>query len=75
MKRGTGRQLSHEVLEAYRFRAIQLKKEGWNIKDIAHAFGLNRRAITRWFLIYKKYGKKALKSKKAKGPDYKLSDY
>ena len=74
MKRGTGRQLSHEVLEAYRFRAIQLKKEGWNIKDIAHAFGLNRRAITRWFLIYKKYGKKALKSKKAKGPDYKLSE-
>lgn len=74
MKRGIGRQLSHEVLESYRFRAIQLKKDSWKIKDIAHAFGLNRRAVSRWFAVYKEYGKKALKSKKAQGPDYKLSE-
>jgi len=74
MKRGTGRQLSHEVLEAYRFRAIQLKKDGWKINDIAHAFGLNRRAVSRWFTVYKEFGRKALKSKKAQGPDYKLSE-
>ena len=74
MKRGIGRQLSHEVLEAYRFRAIQLKKDGWKINDIAHAFGLNRRAVSRWFMVYNEYGRKALKSKKAQGPDYKLSE-
>jgi len=74
MKRGTGRQLSHEVLEAYRFRAIQLKKDDWKINDIAHAFGLNRRAVSRWFAFYNEYGREALKSKKAKGPDYKLSE-
>jgi len=74
MERYTGRQLTHDVLEAYRFRAIQLRKEDWKVNDIAHAFGLNRRAITRWFTSYKKDGKKALKSRKAKGPDYKLSE-
>lgn len=74
MKRGTGRQQSHEVLEAYRFRALQLRKEGWKVKDIAHAFGLNRRAITRWFTIFRKDGKRALRSKKASGPQLKLSE-
>lgn len=74
MKRGTGRQQPHAVLEAYRFRALQLRKEGWKVNDIAHAFSLNRRAVTRWFAIYKKYGKNALKSKKAIGPSFKLSE-
>lgn len=74
MKRGTGRQQSHEVLEAYRFRALQLRKDGWKVDDIAHAFGLNRRAVTRWFTIYKKDGKVALKSRKANGPSLKLSE-
>ena len=73
MKRGIGRQLSHEVLEAYRFRAIKLRKEGWEVNKIAGAFGVNRRAVTRWFYIYKQNGKSALKSKKAMGPSYKLS--
>lgn len=74
MKRGIGRQLSHEVLEAYRFRAIQLRKEEWKIEDIAHAFGVNRRAVMRWLEIYRMHGFKALRSRKAKGPDYKLSE-
>ncbi len=73
MKRGIGRQLSHEVLEAYRFRAIELRKEGWEINKIASAFGVNRRAVTRWLYSYKHNGKSALKSKKANGPSYKLS--
>lgn len=74
MKRGTGRQQSHEVLEAYRFRALQLRKEGWKVNDIAHAFDLNRRAVTRWFTIFKKDGKVALRSKKASGPSFKLTE-
>lgn len=73
MEKGIGRQLSHEVLEQYRFRAITLRKKGWQVNEIADAFGVNRRAVTRWCTTYKKEGKKALRSKKAAGPSYKLT--
>jgi len=73
MKKGVGRQLSHDVLEHYRFRAVELKKNGWKIKAISEAFGVNRRAVTRWLTQYKKGGKKALLSKKANGPSFKLT--
>lgn len=72
MAQGIGRQLSHEVLEQYRFRAIELRKNKWPVAKIAEAFGINRRAVTRWFTTYREYGKSALKSKKAIGPATKL---
>lgn len=72
MARGIGRQLSHEVLEQYRYRAIELRKKKWKVVDIAEAFGVNRRAVTRWFATYYKQGKVGLKSKKAPGPRPKL---
>lgn len=73
MEKGIGRQLSHDVLEHYRFRAIRLWKKGWRVKTIADAFGVNRRAVTRWLTLYRKAGKKALFSKKAEGPSFKLT--
>lgn len=72
MAHGIGRQLSHEVLEQYRFRALELRKKKWKVGEIAEAFGVNRRAVTRWFTIYNKDGREALKSKKAPGPKPKL---
>jgi len=74
MQHGIGRQLSHEVLEQYRFRALELKRKNWAITKIAEAFGVNRRAVTRWFTIYRKEGKHALRSKKAQGPPSKLQE-
>lgn len=75
MSKGIGRQLPHEVLEHYRFRAMELRtKKGWKVKDIAEAFGVNRRAVTRWFTLYRREGKKALKRRKAPGPDFKLAE-
>ena len=73
MEKGIGRQISHEVLEQYRFRAIKLRKKGWQVNHIAEAFGVNRRAVTRWFTTFRQHGSKALKSKKANGPEPKLS--
>lgn len=73
MKRITGRQLSHEVLEQFRYRAVKLREKKWQVCQIAEAFGVNRRAVTRWLTKYRLHGKKALKSKKAKGPQPKLS--
>ena len=73
MARLTGRQLSHDVLEQYRFRAIELRKKGWQVNKIAEAFGVNRRAVTRWFTLHRQHGKKALRSRKAAGPIPKLT--
>jgi len=74
MSHGIGRQLSHEVLEQYRFRAIELRNKKWKVGDIAEAFGVNRRAVSRWFTVYSNLGKGGLKSKKAPGPSTKLSE-
>lgn len=73
MEKVDGRHFSHEVLEQFRFRSILLRRKGWLVNEIADAFGVNRRAITRWWTIYQKDGKKALRSKKAFGPSYKLT--
>lgn len=68
-----GRQLSHEVLEQFRFRAIELRKKGWQVKEIAESFGLHPDSVSRWFVKVKKKGVKSLKSTKAPGPKPKLS--
>lgn len=70
----TGWQLPHETLEHYRFRAIDLWKEGKKIEDISHYFGLHRVTVSYWISKFKKGGKKALKSKKAPGPTPKLRE-
>lgn len=73
MAAGVGRQLDHIVLEQYRFRAVALHLKGWLIKDIADAFAINRRAVSRWLNTFRSGGRHALKSKKAPGPDFKLN--
>lgn len=73
MPKLTGYQIPHQVLEHYRFRAIELRKEGKKVNDIAHYFGLNRVTVSYWLSKYRKGGKEALKSKKAPGPRLKLS--
>ncbi len=74
MAGGIGRQLPHEVLESYRFRALELHRKGWTAVKISEAFGVDRRAVTRWFALYKLRGRKALKSRKAPGPAMKLQE-
>jgi len=68
-----GNSYSHEILEHYRFRTIELYKKGKKINDIADFFGLHRCAISHWITLYKRDGKKALKSKKSRGPQFKLT--
>lgn len=72
-KNKDGRRLLHEVLEQYRFRAIELRAKGWRVKEIAESFGLNPDSVSRWFVKYRRKGKKSLKSTKALGPKPKLS--
>lgn len=68
-----GRSLSHEVLEIYRFRAIELRKMGKQVKEIAFFFGLHPASVSRWFVNYRRRGIDSLKSRKAMGPHSKLS--
>lgn len=69
-----GRRLSHDILENYRLRAIELWNEGKKIKHISEFFGINRCVVSRWISLYKRCGQEALKSRKAPGPQTKLSE-
>lgn len=69
-----GRSYSHEILENYRFRAIELHKEGKKIIDIADFFGVHRCAVSHWITTHRRYGKKQLKSKKSSGRPLKLTE-
>lgn len=73
MKKQDGRTFSHDVLEHYRFQAIRLRKEGRQVNEIAHFFGIHRGSVSRWLTTYKRKGRKALKSTKAPGPAPKLT--
>ena len=68
-----GRSIPREVLEHYRFRALKLRKKGWNVNEIAASFGVHRGSVSRWLTKYKRSGKKSLRRRKAHGAKPKLS--
>lgn len=68
-----GKQLPHEVLEHYRFRAVELYKSGEKVKDIARFFGVHPNSVSRWLITYRRKGEKALGGRKATGRPPKLS--
>lgn len=68
-----GKAYPRDILEHYRFRAIELYKKGKKINDIADFFGVHRCAVSHWITAYKRHGKRALKSRKAKGAEYKIT--
>lgn len=73
MKKRDGRSHSHEFLEGCRLRATELYKKGEMINDIAYFLGFHRGVISKWISLFKKQGKKSLLSRKAIGPNYKIS--
>ena len=72
MKKSDGRSISHEVLEAYRYRAVELYQKGKSVQEISFFFGIHRGSVSLWVKIWKERGKSALKSRKALGPELKL---
>lgn len=68
-----GRKYSREFLERCRLRSIELQNDGKRVNEIAYFFGVHRGSVSRWLTTYKRKGKLALKSKKAKGPEPKLT--
>lgn len=67
-----GRKISREILEAYRLRAVKLRKKGYSVKEIANIFGINYFSVSHWFCRKKKYGLKSLKRRFARGAERKL---
>ena len=73
MQKTDGRSIPREALENYRFRTIQLHRDGKEINEIAYFFGVHRGSVSRWVTLYRRNGKNILKRRKAKGAEYKLS--
>jgi len=73
MKLGGQDKTSREVLEQYRYRAIELRKKGWRVNKIADAFGVYPDTVSRWFVKKRRFGLNSLKSTKARGKDSKIS--
>lgn len=71
-KEGDGRSISRDVLEHSRFQAIELRKKGWLVQEIAESIGVHRCTVSDWISLHKKFGKESLKKRKAPGPKRKL---
>lgn len=74
MQKNDGRTYSREVLEHYRFRALELRNDKWQVNEIAHAFGLHQGSVSRWFTRANREGKNSLKRTFAKGAKSKLTE-
>lgn len=71
-KKVGGRAMSREVLEKYRFRAVELRKKGWKVNDIAESFGIHRGSVSRWLTKQKREGMDSLRRRTASGASPKL---
>ena len=61
------RKLDHTTLEATRLRAIEATKAGMKATDLALAYGVHRRMVSRGLADYYKGGEQALKAKPIPG--------
>ena len=60
--------------EARRFRAFELKQDGWKQIDIAEALGVSEGAVSQWMKKAREEGKEALKTSPRPGRPPKLSE-
>ena len=60
MKEPDGRHLSIETQNYLRQRAIQLREQGKQVKDISEFLGVNRSTVSKWSRQYRREGKAAL---------------
>lgn len=68
-----GRALPHDLLETYRMASIRFRRQGVAVNVIANSFRVRREAVSRWISIAAKHGIRHLRSRKAPGPEPKLS--
>src|SRR5512135_2515079 len=65
--------LPADGLEWRRFRALQLRREGWSRQDVAAALGVAPASVSRWFARARDDGPEALRARPHPGRPPKLS--
>lgn len=74
MARHDGRKLDHATLESYRTLAVRrVVEDGEAPSEVMRSLGLCRTTIYRWLRAHRKGGLVALRSRKAAGPEPKLT--
>src|SRR5437588_11662483 len=73
MRRNDARQLSHDMLEDMRRRAVMSVQEGQSPEIVGKAFGLNRTTMYDWLAQYRRGGWGALKAKPLAAPPPELN--
>lgn len=69
-----GRKLSHDQSEYIRIQAVKaVRINGSSAEEVIKTFGLHRANIYKWLKKYDEFGLDALKSRKASGPQPKLT--
>src|SRR5690242_16610891 len=63
-----------DAKEARRFRAWELRQQGWKQLDIAQALGVTQGAVSQWLKRAKAEGTDALRAKPVPGAPKRLSD-
>jgi transposase len=69
-----GRTLDHRTLEHLRRLGVQRVLDGDRPSEVMQSLGFCRTSIYRWLRAHRRGGKKSLNSRKAKGPEPKLTD-
>lgn len=59
--------------EMRRYRALELRHEGWTHEEIAEALGVSQRAISQWMKIVREEGETGLQAKPHTGAAPKLA--
>lgn len=57
-----------------RYRALELKREGWTRAEIAEALGVSERAVSKWMKAVREQGEVGLRARPHLGAEPKLSD-
>jgi len=68
IEKSDARKVNQETLQYLRNRAIKLRETGKSNKETAEVLGVAAETTSRWYSIYKKDGKKAIKVKKTGRP-------
>ena len=55
--------------EIRRFRALELKRDGWTHQEVAEALGVSKVAVSKWMKAVREHGDRGAASPLAQGSD------